>query len=204
MKTLALITLLTGSLFLASCAQPPEQEAISKQDDSAIVDGFCTEVTVTALNKIQAATTPAEATEPCETLQSLLKGRSCQNQSQLFPEVEHKEKCAIALAPKPTPSTPEEVPTPMPTAKEEPKASETTNSCSAEVIEAFKNLKAAKMSLIKKNTRVGAKKALKQCENIETLTSDGPCLAMDTKTKEIKPLTLKAAGLYGFCKGLKN
>lgn len=205
MKTLALITLLTGSLFLAACSQPPEQEAISKQDDPAMVDGFCTEVTVTALNKIQAATTPAEATEPCEALQSLLKGRSCQNQSQLFPEVEHKEKCALALAPKPTPaSTPSEVPTPMPTTKEEPKVVETTNSCSFEVIDAFKNLKAAKMSLLKKSTRVGTKKALKQCANIEDLMSEGPCIALDSKTKEIRPLTLKSTGLATFCKGLKK
>ncbi len=204
MKTLALITLLTGSLFLAGCSQPPEQEAISKQDDTAMVDGFCTEITVTTLNKIQAATTPSEAAAPCEALQSLLKGRSCQNQDQLYPEVEHKEKCALALKPNPAQSTPSEIPTPMPTTKEDTKASETLKSCSSEIIDAFKNLKTAKVALLKKNTRVGTKKALKQCENVEALMSEGPCLAADSKTKEIKPLTLKSAGLATFCKGLKK
>ena len=204
MKTLALITFLIGSLFLAACSQPPEQEAISKQDDAAIVDGFCTEVTVTTLNKIQAAATPAEATEPCEALQSLLKGRSCQNQDQLYPEVEHKEKCALALKPNPAQSTPSEFPTPMPTVKDEPKASETLNSCSSEIIDDFINLKTAKLSLDKKKSRVAARKALKQCERIEALTIESPCLAEDSKTKEIKPLTLKSAGLATFCKGLKK
>lgn len=204
MKTLVLITLLTGSLFLAGCSQPPEQEAISKQDDTAMVDGFCTEVTVTTLNKIQAAATPAEAAEPCEALQTLLKGRSCQNQDQLYPEVEHKEKCALALKPNPAQSTPSELPTPMPTTTEEPKVSETLKSCSSEIIDAFKKLKAARASLLKKNTRLGTRKALKQCESIEALTSENPCLAADSKTKEIKPLTLKSAGLSAFCKGLKN
>lgn len=205
MKKLALMTLFAGSIFLAACSQPTEQEAISKQDDIAVVDGFCTELTVTTLNKIQAAT-PSEAAEPCQQLQSLLKGRTCRNQDQIFPEVEHNDKCELALKSTAVLQTaPAENPTPMPISTPTTVEENQTipNSCSSEVVTAFKDLKNAKFSLDKKTTRTRMQKALKQCHLVSSLVDEKPCLAKDSKTGEVKELNLKSAGLSTFCEKLK-
>ncbi len=198
----AWILLVGLSLHLLACAPPPEQEAISKQNDIAIANGFCTDLTVTALNKVHLASVE-EAAEPCLALQSLLNGRTCENSDQIFPEDEQLEKCDLALKKDPT------VP---PVASEpvmiEPPIKETMppemTVCSTEVFSSFAELKKMKTSLEQRKSRRGIEVAQRQCARVESLIETKPCLARDPRTGQLRELTLKSAGFFAFCRGLKN
>ena len=92
MRNLASHSLLGLSLLvlLSACSEPQEEKALAVQSDVAIVEGYCTEITVLTLNNVQS--TPQEKVlESCQQLKTLLKGRTCENQEQIFPEDEHLE-----------------------------------------------------------------------------------------------------------------
>ena len=199
MRKLTWIFLL--NLMLVACVEGREEEALTKQNDIAIAHGYCTDLTVTALNKVQLAP-PEEAFDACQDLQILLKGRTCENNEQIFPEDEQISKCELALnkevsTPEPLPEAPTQQPIIV-----SPPAEMVV--CSENILDAFKELKKTKVAMDKRKTTSGTRKAVKQCEMVDALMDRNACKAKDTKTGQVKELTLKSAGLYLFCKNLKN
>ncbi len=203
-------------LVLSACSEPQEEKALAVQNDVAIVEGYCTEITVNTLNSVQS--TPQEKVlESCQQLKNLLKGRTCENQEQIFPEDEHLEKCEIAFkkAEEKTqkniaktsegertappvevvtsqPDSLEPAPNPKPIALE-------LKSCSSEITSAVKNLKKSKLKLEKRKSSSVTKIAAKQCKELSSLLHPKGCLSSDSKTGEVKSTTLKSLGLNSFC-----
>ena len=205
MKRLSCLALLGLALSLSACSSPPEEAALTQQNDIAIAEGLCTDLTVSALNKVQAAKME-EAAEPCRELQNLLKGRTCENHSQTFPEEEHTEKCDLALSAEKEKAA--AMPTPKQPATEMPPVSKNTaqemKACPLETMTALTDLKKMKTALAKKKSSSTSKKALKLCQSLNSSLNLNPCLVQDSKTKEAAPLNLKAAGLNNFCQKLES
>lgn len=202
MKTLSVMAFLLAGLVLTACTPPDEETAMTKQNDVAIVDGLCTDLTVTTLNKVHTAKIE-EAAPACHELQNLLKGRTCENEKEIYPEAEHLTKCDLAMkAEKAMPETNVLVSAPPEDGNKSGDAPKDLKACAKETTGAVEDLKKMKIALEKKKTATASRAALKLCGSLQANLQSEPCAVQDSKTKEVRPLTLKEVGLSKFCQSL--